>query len=118
MGCGRLACPHAANLTARTRPKARLRTRAENLPGPGTAATAAEPALHILERKAMLRGPCFKPRDINRIGQSPRRLVSKVRPPRVTQHVDDELPAVLFRPHGYHQPLPRPDVAVAQVSGR
>jgi len=30
----------------------------------------------------------------------------------VTQHVDDELPAVLFRPHGYHQPLPRPDVAV------
>ena len=51
------------------------------LPGSGTAATAAEPALHILERKAMLRGPCFKPRDINRIGQSPRRLVSKVRPP-------------------------------------
>jgi hypothetical protein len=36
----------------------------------------------------------------------------------VTQHVDDELPAVLFRPHGYHQPLPRPNVAVAPVSGR
>ena len=35
----------------------------------------------------------------------------------MTQHVDDELPAGLFRPHGYHQPLPRPDVAVAQVSG-
>jgi len=33
------------------------------------------------------------------------------------QHVDDELPAVLFRPHGYHQPLSRPDVAVAQLSG-
>jgi hypothetical protein len=29
----------------------------------------------------------------------------------VTQDVDDEWPAVLFRPHGYHQPLSRPDVA-------
>jgi hypothetical protein len=66
----------------------------------------------------MLHGPCLKLRDINRIGQSPRRLVGKFRPPRVTQHVDDELPAVVFRPHGHHQPLPRPDVAAAQVSGR
>jgi hypothetical protein len=35
----------------------------------------------------------------------------------VTQQVDDVLPAVLFRPYGYHQPLPRPDIAPAQVSG-
>ena len=37
-------------------------------PDSGTAATAAEPALQILEGKAMLRGPCLKLRDINRIG--------------------------------------------------
>jgi hypothetical protein len=66
----------------------------------------------------VLDGPCLKVRDINRIGQSPRRLVSKVWPARVTHHVDDVLPAVLFRPDGYHQPLPRPDAAVAQLSGR
>ena len=66
----------------------------------------------------MLRGPCLKLRDINRIGQSPRRLIGKFRPPGVTQHVDDEWPAVLFRPHGYHQPLSRPDVALAQLSGQ
>jgi hypothetical protein len=32
----------------------------------------------------MVDGPCLKVRDINRIGQSPRRLVSKVWPPCVT----------------------------------
>ena len=52
----------------------------------------------------MLYGLCLKLRDINRIGQSPRRLVGKFWPPRVTQQVDDVLPAVLFWSHGYHQP--------------
>jgi hypothetical protein len=66
----------------------------------------------------MLNAPCLKLRDINRIRQSPQRLISKVRPARVTQQIDDVLPAVLFGSHDYHQPLPRPDVAVAQVSGR
>ena len=66
----------------------------------------------------MLHTPCLELSDINRIGQSPRRLVSKFWPPGVTQQVHDVLPAVLFRPHGYHQSLLRPDVAVAQVSGR
>jgi len=37
-------------------------------PDSGTAATAAEPAFQILGGKAMLRGPCLKLRDINRIG--------------------------------------------------
>ena len=60
--------PDTASLTARTRPKARLRNARGEPPDSGTAATAAEPALHILEGKAMLRGPCLKPRDINRIG--------------------------------------------------
>ena len=64
----------------------------------------------------MLYGPCLKLRDINRIGQSPRRLVGKFWPPRVTQQVDDVLPAVLFRPYGYHQPLPRPDIAPSDRS--
>ena len=36
----------------------------------------------------------------------------------MTYQVDDVLPAVLFWSHGYHQPLPRPDAAVAQVSGQ
>jgi hypothetical protein len=66
----------------------------------------------------MLHAPCLSLRDINRIGQSPRRLVGKVCPARVTQQVDDVLPAVLFGSHDYHQPLSWPDVAVAQVSGR
>ena len=35
----------------------------------------------------------------------------------MTQQVDDVLPTVLFWSHDYHQPLPRPDVAVVQVSG-
>lgn len=81
-------------------------------PGSGAAATAAEPALQIIEGNAMLNSPRLSLRDIDRIGQSPRRLVGKVWPARVTQHVDDVLPAVLFRSHEYHQPLPRPDVAV------
>jgi hypothetical protein len=52
----------------------------------------------------MLYGPCLKLCDINRIGQSPRRLVSKFWPPRVTQQVDDLLPAVLFRPMAITNP--------------
>jgi hypothetical protein len=63
----------------------------------------------------MLYTPCLKLSGINWIGQSPRGLVSKVWPPRVTQHVDDLLPAELLRPHGYHQPLPRPDAALVQA---
>jgi hypothetical protein len=82
-------------------------------PDSDTAATAAEPALQILEGKAMLHFPCLELRDINRIGQSPRRLVSKFWPPRVTQHVDNVLPAVLV--HHYHQTLLQPDVAAAQA---
>ena len=35
---------------------------------PDSAATAAEPALQILEGNATLDGPCLKLRDINRIG--------------------------------------------------
>jgi hypothetical protein len=66
----------------------------------------------------MLDAPCLKPRGINRIGQSPRCLVGKICPARLTQLVDDLLPADLFWSHDYHQPLPRPDVAVAQVSGQ
>jgi hypothetical protein len=34
--------------------------------------------------------------------------------PRLTRWGDHVLPAVV---HGYHQPLPQPDTAVAQVSG-
>jgi hypothetical protein len=45
---------------------------------PDSAATAAEPALQILGGNAMLDAPCLNLRDINRIGQSPRRLVGKV----------------------------------------
>jgi hypothetical protein len=45
---------------------------------PHSAAAAAEPALQILEGNAMLDAPCLKLRDINRIGQSPQRLVGKV----------------------------------------
>jgi len=67
-GHGRLASADTASLKARTRPKARPRNARGEPRGSGTAATAAEPALHILERKAMLRGPCLKMRDINRIG--------------------------------------------------
>jgi len=98
--------------------EARPGTRAANLLILEAAATAAEPALQILVGNAMLHTPCLELSDINRIGQSPRRLVSKFWPPGVTQQVHDVLPAVLFRPHGYHQSLLRPDVAVAQVSGR
>jgi hypothetical protein len=72
----------------------------------------------------MLDAPRLSLRDINRIGQSPRRLVGKVWPARVTQQVNDVLLAQLFGSHDYHQPLPRPGVAaargvaVAQVSSR
>ena len=52
----------------------------------------------------MLDTPCLKLGDINRIGQSPRRLIGKVWPARVTQHVNDVLPAELFWSHDYHQP--------------
>jgi hypothetical protein len=45
---------------------------------PDSAATTAEPALQILVGNAMLNAPCLKLRDINRIGQSPRRLVGKI----------------------------------------
>jgi hypothetical protein len=49
----------------KARPQARPETRGEP---PDSAATAAEPALQILEGNAVLHGPCFKMRDINRIG--------------------------------------------------
>ena len=52
----------------------------------------------------MLDTPCLKLSGINQIGQSPRRLVGKVGPARVTQLVDDVLPADLFWSHDYHQP--------------
>jgi hypothetical protein len=35
---------------------------------PESAAATAEPALQILEGNTMLRSPCLKVRDINRIG--------------------------------------------------
>jgi hypothetical protein len=69
---------------------------------PDSAAAAAEPALQILGRNAMLDAPSLKLRAINRIGQSPRRLVGKVWPARVAQQVDDVLPAVLIWSHDYH----------------
>jgi hypothetical protein len=59
-----------AGLTALAKPMTRPGASADvgEPPDSRLPATAAEPALHILEGKAMLRGPCFKLRDINWIG--------------------------------------------------
>jgi hypothetical protein len=61
----------------------------------------------------VLCGSGLKLRATNRIGQRPRRLVSKFCPSSVTKQVDDALPAEFLWPHGYRQSLlvlsiPRP----------
>jgi hypothetical protein len=80
---------------------------------PPDSGTAAELAFQIVVGNAVLCGPGLKLRATNRIGQRPRRLVSKFCPPSEMKQVDDALPAEFLWSHGYRQSLlvlsiPRP----------
>jgi hypothetical protein len=80
--------------------------------------TAAEPAFQLVVGNAVLYGPGLELRPVNRIGQRPRRLLSKFCPPSVTKQVDDMLPAEFLWSHSYRQSLLVLKHSLAVISAR
>jgi arylsulfatase A-like enzyme len=93
-------------------------------PGPGSGANLLTQMLPPNRlTKSSNETPCCIPHEsscLTSTGSGRVRDASSARSghPGATQQINDVLPAELFRSHGYHQLLPRPDVAAAQVSGR
>jgi hypothetical protein len=104
-------------------PETRPGTRAADLPVRPLlplpdSGTAAEPAFQLVVGNAVLGGPGLELRSINRIGQRPRRLLSKFCPPSVTKQVDDMLPAEFLWSHNYRQSLLVLKHSLAVISAR